>query len=137
MLNRKITAYLSCPMRGFMGPAAPPEEIHCNCLKAIEASKKLWLYFGPNLDLYVPPVHNEALEIAMDKGFVNIDQVLDVDCEIVSRRDVVLVYNWQNQISGGMKREIDKASELGIPTRVFTDVQEDDLEALSMWLEQL
>ena len=137
MLKRKIRAYLSHPIRGVYGDKCPEEQIKFNCQQAIAWAKALRIYFGCNLEIHVPAEHDEHMLIAMKKGYLTIDQVLDIDCVIVSRRDVVLIANWEDHISGGMRREIDTAYRRGIPYRVFTDVQEDDLRALKMWLEQL
>lgn len=136
MLKHKIRAYCSHSIRGYMGEKCPPEQRKFNKAKAIEWGKRLWEYFGSNLELYIPGANDDWAVIGMKKGHLTIDQVLDIDCGIVELCDVVLVMNWDDHISGGMKREIDTANRLGIPIRIFTDVQEDDLKALEMWLEQ-
>ena len=134
MLKRKITAYLSHPIRGVYGDKCPDEQIHWNCQQAIAWAKTLRIYFGCNLELHVPAEHDEHMLIAMEKGYLTVDQVLDIDCVIVSKRDVLLVANWEDHISGGMAREMGTASELGIPIRVFTDVQEDDCLDFYVWI---
>jgi len=137
MLKYRIKTYLSHPIRGRAGRAATPEIINFNIKKAVDWAKKLRLYFGYNLDLYVPAEMDLFPRIAVAKGYLDIDQILDVDCEIVSQGDAVIIANWEDHISEGMKREIDKAKELGIPYRVITGVEEADLRALEIWLEQL
>lgn len=120
-----------------MGEKCPSEQREFNKAKAIEWGKKLWEYFGSNLELYIPGANDDWAVIGMKKGHLTIDQVLDIDCGIVELCDVVLVMNWQNHISEGMAREIDTAFIHHIPTRVFTNVEEVDLRALEIWLEQL
>ena len=136
MLKKKIRAYASHPIRGKKGKEALPETMEANNRKAIRWGKKLWVHFGSDLVMYIPGASGRWAEIGMAKGYLTIDQILDIDCEIVAESDVVLVFDWEG-ISGGMAREIDKAKELGIPYRVITDVKEDDLKALKIWLEQL
>jgi len=137
MLRKKIKVYLSHFIRGPEGSEATPDVIKANCDKAKEWGKALWLYFGNNLKLYVPAEHDEALLIAMKKNYLTVDQVLDIDCTIVRTCDVLLIAKWGAGFSEGMCREIDTAKRLGIPTRVFTDVKEEDLRALQIWLERL
>lgn len=137
MLKRKITAYLSHPIRGIYGDKCPAEQIEFNCAKAITWAKALRIEFGCNLKLHVPAEHDEHILIAMEKGYLTVDQILDIDCVIVNKRDVLLVAMWEGQPSGGMAREIDTAFIHHIPTRVFTGIDEIELKALSMWLEKL
>ena len=137
MLKHKITAYLSHYIRGFAGDDATPETIEANCAKAVEWSKKLWVYFGSNLEIYVPASMDLFPRIALEKNYLTVDQVLDVDCKIVSQCDVLLIANWGDYISEGMRREINTARQFRIPHRVFTDIKDVDLRALELWLEQL
>ena len=136
MLKRKIRAYLSHPIQGRAGKAATPEMMETNNRIAIAWTKRLDIYFGSNLELYVPGEHDEFVLIAYLDEQLTIEQILDIDCKILAKRDVLLVANWENHLSGGMKREIDKAKELGIPIRVFDNIEEADLRALEIWLEE-
>jgi len=137
MLKKPIKAYLSHYVRGKDGNKATEETVEANCAKAIEWSKKLRVYFGSNLDLYVPAAMDLFPRIALRKGYLNVDQILDIDCTIVSQCDILLIANWGDCISEGMRRELNTAKQLGIPYRVFTDIEYIDLKALEIWLEGL
>lgn len=137
MLKRKIRAYMSHPIQGRAGKAATPEMMEMNNKTAIEWGKKLWLFFGSNLEVYVPGEHDEFVLIAFLDEKLTIDQILGIDCEILSKRDVLIVANWENHFSGGMRREIDEAKKLNIPVWVITGVEDNDLRALQMFLETL
>jgi len=134
MLKRKISAYLSGPIRGFAGKAAPKELIELNLRRGAAWEKALWLYFGNRLNIYCPHTRDVFPQVAMDKGYLTVDQVLDIDCEIVKQCDVLLVANWEGHISEGMAREIDAANKAAVPVRVFTDIDEFELKALEIWL---
>lgn len=137
MLKRKIRAYCSHSIRGYMGEKCPIKQRDFNKTKAIEWGKKLWIFFGSNLELYIPGANDDWAVVGMRKGFLTIDQVLDIDCGIVELCDVLLIMDWENHISGGMLKEINTAKVLGIPYRVFTGIEEDDLRALEIFLETI
>jgi len=137
MLKRKIKAYCSGPIRGVSGVLATPDEIQNNLDKGILWGKHLWMFFGPNLDIYLPHNQDTFPQTAMDMGYLTVNQVLAVDCAIVSQCDIVIVMSWENHISTGMQREIDKAKELDIPIYFLEGVDEVNLEELRVWLEQL
>jgi len=136
MLKKKIRAYCSHAIRGHAGDKCPEEQRDFNKAKAIEWGKKLWLYFGSQLELYIPGANDDWAVVGLEKGYLTIDQVLDIDCSIVEGCDVLLIMDWEG-ISGGMGREIDAANKSGIPTRVITGVDEIELKALKIWLERL
>jgi len=71
-----------------------------------------------DLEIYCPAEHDESLSIAYRKGYLTIDELLNVDCEIISRRNVVLVYCPDGYISGGMWIEIEYAQTHIIPVRI-------------------
>ena len=136
MLKRKIRAYCSHVIRGYMGSKCLEEQRNFNKAKAVEWGKRLWEYFGSNLEMYIPGANDEWAVIGMQKGYLTIDQVLDIDCGIVAQADVLIVMDWEG-ISGGMKMEIAKAKELGIPIYCSQDLSERTLEELKKVLERL
>lgn len=137
MLKKKIKAYLSHPIRGFMGPKATREVMEHNNQLAVRWGKELYRFFGTNLEVYVPGEHDEFVLIAYLDKIINEKQILDIDCKILARRDILLVADWENFHSSGMKKEIVKAKELGIPIYYSQDLSEKTLEELKIFLEQL
>ena len=116
--------YLSHPIRGPKGSFASEKTITRNCQKAIRVGKQIQAYLldwekldgFPAGSIYVPAEHDEALRIAFDKGFLTVDQILEIDCEIVSRCDLLLAYG---PLSSGMKAEIKCAQQHNIPILFF------------------
>ena len=137
MLKRKIKAYLSHPIRGFMGPKATREHMEHNNRLAVRWSKELYRFFGINLEIYVPGEHDEFVLIAYLSGIIDEKEILDIDCTILERRDILLVADCENHLSNGMKIEIAKAKELGIPIYCSQDLSEETLEGLKKVLERL
>jgi len=137
MLKKKIKAYCSGPIRGTNGVLATPKEIQKNLDTGILWGKELWMFFGPNLDMYLPHNQDTFPQVAMDLGYLTVDQVLEIDCDILSKYDIVIVLNWENHVSDGMAREIIKAKDLNIPTYLLEDIDAVHLEELRVWLETL
>jgi len=106
-----ITAYCSHSIRGQKGANATLDEMIFNNNKAIILANELRRLYS-FLDLYVPAENGEFDIECFSRGYLTAEQILEVDCEILSKRDVLLVYNWQG-ISKGMEIEIDYAEKLG------------------------
>ena len=137
MLKKKIRAYVSHAIRGVMGKDCPRKQRDLNKEKAVNWGRELWAYFGSQLEFYIPGANDEWAEISMEKCYLTIDQILDIDCEIISQRDIVLVLNWEGELSGGMKIEVDHANEQGIPVFTLDGLDAVNLEKLRMFLETL
>ena len=137
MLKRKIKVYLSHPIRGVLRDQATEETMKANNLKAIQWGRELWGEFGSQLDLYVPGEHDEFVLIAYLNKFLTERQILQVDCEIISRCRAVIVANWEGTYSGGMKVEVDYANEHDIPVFMLNNLNMKCLENLRMFLETL
>ena len=113
--------YMSHSIRGKDGDKATQETVDKNCLAAIKAGEHLRSYFldwyrmdgFPEIELYIPAEGDEFVQIAHDKKMIDIDQILDVDCEILNRRHMLLV--WGKYVSGGMEVEIAHAADKNIP----------------------
>ena len=110
----KIRAYVSHAIQGKFGAAATTEQMEANNQKAIKFGKQLVEEF-PCIDFYVPGYHDEFVLIAYKKNYLTIEQILDVDCVIVSRCNFLVVYSPNDYISKGMKKEIDHAVKSSIP----------------------
>jgi hypothetical protein len=113
-----MRAYLSHPIRGIKGAAATEADMVANNKRAMEFADSIRRSL-PDLDLYVPAEHDEFVIIANQLGYISEHEILQVDCNIVRRCDVVLVYDWDALLSKGMLTEIHSAREHGIPV-VYT-----------------
>ena len=110
----KIRAYISHSIRGKFGSAATAEQMVANNQKAIEFGKQLDAKF-PTIDFYIPGAVDEFVKPAMDKGHLTLKQVLDVDCDIISRCNFIVIFSPDDYISRGMQIEIDYAVKHSIP----------------------
>ena len=110
----KIRAYCSHSIRGKYGNAATEEQMQANNQKAIEFGKQLATEF-PTIDFYIPGAVDEFVKPAFDKGYLTLKQILDVDCDIISRSNFIVIFAPDDYISGGMKVEIDYATLHNIP----------------------
>jgi hypothetical protein len=117
--------YMSHPIRGAKGRKATAEDMYKNCMNtqrvATEIRAYLYDWFRmhgdvPRIDLYVPAEHDEFIQIAYDEGQLTVEQILDNDCVIVGRCNMLIAYG---PISEGMKQEIDYAQAHNIPIFAF------------------
>ena len=135
--EKVIRIYMSHCIRGRKGNDATQEDIDHNCRTALAAGEKLKTYFldwyrmdgFPKVDLYVPAENDEFVQLAYNCGMLTIDQILDVDCQIVDKCDMMIVFG--TCVSSGMEVEITYATENVIPIfafRVLTPAVLNDLK---------
>lgn len=104
----KIRAYVSHSIRGKFGSTATSEQMEANNQKAIDFGKQLAIEF-PNIAFYIPGAMDKFVKPAWDMGYLTIEQILNVDCDIISRCNFIVVFSPDDYISKGMKVEIDHA----------------------------
>jgi len=110
----KIRAYVSHSIRGKYGATATQEQMEANNQKALGFGRELAGEFS-GVDFYIPAVHDEFVLIAYRKGYLTEKQILDVDCDIVSKCNFLVVFAPDDYISKGMGIEIGHAVENNIP----------------------
>ena len=110
----KIRAYISHSIRGKSGLAATDKERKENSAKAIAFGNILRKEF-PIIDFYIPGEHHEIDTIAYRKSYMTEEQILDIDCEIISRCSFMVVFAPDDYIGGGMQIEIDHCVKHNIP----------------------
>lgn len=115
---KKITAYLSHPIRGREDGRPEEQRIKENCEDAIQMGKKLMDRF-PNLDLYIPAAHDRALQVALAQDSLSIDDILRIDCEILKQQGLLLLYVPDKYVSKGMNVEWTFATKNNIPNIAF------------------
>jgi len=103
-------AYMCHSIRGRKGMDATEAEMNANNNKAIEAGERLrWEH--PELDVYVPGDHDEFIMIGYKNGVLTETEILDIDCGIVERRDVIIMYTEDGYLSRGMITEVEYAKK--------------------------
>lgn len=100
-----------------------------NCNKAICVGTALEICV-PGLEIYIPAKHDEFVLKAYRKNYINEHQLLDIDCDIIGERDLLMVYDWQNYLSRGIATEIDYAKKHSIPIYTFSELNERVLDEL-------
>lgn len=122
-MSNRIKAYLSHMIRGPEGNNASDETMRKNNLAAQAIGNLISSCFP--VDLYVPADMDDFLLDRDRKPLDYVDILLDLDCQLIVKSDILLVYSPDGYISGGMRREINTANEYGIPVVIF-DVVSDD-----------
>jgi len=116
----KIRAYISHSIRGKMGDKATKEYMDANNKKAIAFGDALSKKF-PNISFHIPGAYEEFVGPAYRKGHLSEKQILDIDCDIISRCNFLVVFAPDDYISKGMRIEIDYAVDNNIPVIVAVD----------------
>lgn len=106
---KETRVYISHSIRGRQGINATAEQMEENNRKAIEFGRQLTEEF-PTIGFYIPGAVDEFVKPAFDKGHLTLKQILDVDCDIISRSNFIIVFAPDDFISSGMKVEIDYAT---------------------------
>ncbi len=107
--------YLSHPIMGVEAMESTEETIAKNCRKAIEYGEQLRKNY-PDVEFYIPAEHEAFVHRAYKMGCLSIDQILEIDCDIISDCDMVILYNHEGVLSNGMKIEAEFAYTHFIPT---------------------
>ena len=113
-MSNKVRAYITHTIRGKYGEKATDAQRKENSERCISFSVALRKEF-PTIDFYVPGEHHEVDTISYRKGYMTEKQILDIDCEIISRCNFIVIFSPNDYISGGMKIEIDHAIKSNIP----------------------
>ena len=129
--------YMSHSIRGPNGLNATHVEIEANLKKYIGVGTEIKAYLidwekmdgFPKMDLYVPADHDEFVQIAFDKNYINEEQILDVDCEIINSCSLLIACGDYTQ-SRGMQVEIQYAGDKGIPIYYMPLISKDEIKSL-------
>jgi hypothetical protein len=105
--------YVSHPIRGKDGANATDETKAENCKNAIQIANVLRA-LTPNKEFYVPAEHEDFIGKAYKNGFLTEDQILSIDCQIISKCAAMVVLDF-GHISRGMDIEIKFCRVTGIP----------------------
>ena len=94
-----------------------------NCKEAIKMGN--WIrQVVPKVDLYIPAEHEDFVYTAWKLGYLNEDQILDVDCRIISKKQALIVFSKNGWKGGGIGVEMKHARKIGIPIFCVEDMSE-------------
>ena len=136
--------YLSHLIRGPKGDAASDQEIANNIQEHIKVGEEMRAYLidwekmegFPKSYLYVPADHDEFVQIAYKRKYINEEQILDTDCAIIERSNMLIAYG-NFTVSRGMKVEINYASDKGIPILYLPKLSVDTMNTLKLTIKLL
>ena len=127
-----MRTYFSHSIRGKLGNACTPASLKENCLAAIEIGEEI-RKACPWADIYIPAEHEDFVQKAYDKKYMTEKQILDVDCDIVSECDNIIIFVPVNdELQGGRLIEHDHAINECMHGCVFSH----PVEAID-WLTEL
>ena len=109
-----LTVYYSHPIRGKQGDDAPQIVVDTNCAISLRIANTIRSLY-PQLDVYVSAEHEEFVMASFSIYALTITQVLDIDCAILAKKDLVIVLDIDGDIYGGREVEINYAIDKRIP----------------------
>ena len=129
--------YVSHYIRGPSGTAATIYEIENNIRRHKAIGTEIQAYLidwekmdgFPKAELYVPAAHDEFVQLAYRRHYINEEQILDVDCAIIERCNLLIAYDNPN-LSRGMQVEIKHALENGIPVYNMPNMDRSSIDGL-------
>jgi hypothetical protein len=119
----EVSAYFSHSIRGAKGANATLQDMEFNCQVAEVAAEMLRANW-PSLNVYVPAEHEDFVQRSFDHGYTPEKEILGIDCEILSQRDILIAFAYRKVISNGMQTEITHAEKIGKPVFIYEDVDE-------------
>jgi hypothetical protein len=136
--------YISHSIRGKWGNTATKEQMAVNCKRANLFAKGLRKEL-PDLYVHLPADFEEWVGMAWACEIISEEQILRVDCEIISTCNGMIVFAPDDHISKGMQIEIDWCKSHNIPYLLLNaqtlaikyqlDISE--LDIIKDWLESL
>lgn len=116
--------YFSHAIRGKAGSDASQDIQAQNCKAAILVADTLRKLF-PKLKLYVPAENETFVQTAYDAGYLEIREILEIDCLIINNMDGLLVYvPSDDELQGGRLVEYRYAIAANKPVVVFNKISE-------------
>lgn len=135
-MKNQIKVYVSHSIRGKKGIKATKEDMRHNNTLAIVFGQALRRKFSKT-EFYVPGDHDEFVLLAYLKKYINVKQMLEIDCDIVSSCNLLLNYSPDGYISRGMTVENDYAALHGIPIITLKSTSKRELRKLDRFLESV
>lgn len=117
-----LRVYLSHSMRGTAGPDASLEIQSANCERIKMVAMTLRYELGSSVEIYVPAENETFIQIAYKLGLLTVDQILEVDCKIIDKMDMVICNVEESKgdvLQGGREIEVFHAAKTQKPAFVF------------------
>lgn len=76
----------------------------------------------PKINMYVPAEHEAFVHTAYDNGFLTEAQILTINCNIISKCNLVILFGGFKTTSGDVLREVQYAREQGIAIYTMPDL---------------
>ena len=106
--------YISHSIRGKHGLSATVEQMNTNCKHALDFAKWIREQF-PDVKFYVPAESEPFVQIAYITEILTEEEILRIDCEIISSGSGMIVFAPDGYFSRGMQTEIDWCLSHNIP----------------------
>jgi len=93
-----------------------------NCKRAVAVGKCIeYNITKGKIDIYIPGGYSERfVGKAYRKGYMTVEQILEIDCDILAECDIVLCYIPEgDELNGGRKVEVKYAEKIGKPYFLF------------------
>jgi len=115
----EMRVYVSHSIRGPKGKDATKADMEYNCNRIKLIVGRLRKEF-PDIDFYVPAEHENFVYKAYNSGYITEEQILNVDCAILNKCDILIIFTPfdDNKIQGG--RLIEKEFAIGKGITVIT-----------------
>ena len=134
--------YLSHQIRGPNGIKATQEEINRNITKhiAIGNEIKAYLLDWEKMDsfvkcsLYVPAEHDEFVQLAYNKKYLDETEILSIDCNIIDRCNLLIAFG-DYSLSRGMQVEIEFAIQNKTPVFYMSELNRNIIESLKFAIQ--
>ena len=120
-------------IRGVYGEKATDEQMKENCDKAVAFVNEMRTSF-PMIDFYVPGECDEFVQKAYRMGYLTERQILTIDCELIRKRDTLLLYAPDLYKSGGMRFEEEFARSIGKPVITLERWSPSEVQRFERWL---
>jgi hypothetical protein len=88
----------------------------------------------PKMDLYVPAEHDEFVQIAYNKKYINEIDILSVDCDIINRCDLLIIFG-DASTSIGMQTELKFAEKNNIPIYFMPKLDKATIDSLKFAIQ--
>ena len=114
-------AYLSHAIRGKEGDSCVMDTQKKYCAAAIKLGNDIRAAC-PWLGLYIPAEHEDFIQKAYDKKYLDVSRILDIDCDIIEDCGLIIVYVPEgDELQGGRLVEHDFAINEGMPVGLIKD----------------
>ena len=117
--------YIGHSIRGPKGADATHDDMEQNCRRIEVIAEALRGYFS-DIDFYVPAEYEDFVGRAYEKHFLTEKQILEIDCDIISTCNAVIIYTPPDDsvVQGGRLVEMEYAHSISKQYCKFGSVSE-------------